>query len=103
MKYYRKRFPQSSYGLADAATRFMANMDYKTAHSALMDSEVLFKVYKSLLQISLKIVRVTTDKQTETGALEDREKPEPKGTKESEVIAMAIEADVTNEANKNSS
>lgn len=71
MRYYRKRYPNSSYGLADAATRFGVTMDYRTAHSALIDAEVLFKVFKSLslpLLGNQKIDRhVSKDKECEKG------------------------------------
>jgi hypothetical protein len=39
-------------------------MDYRSAHSALVDAEVLFKLYKNLLQMDTKSNRITTTSTT---------------------------------------
>eukprot|EP01126_Amoeba_proteus_P066070 TRINITY_DN9498_c0_g1_i4.p1 TRINITY_DN9498_c0_g1~~TRINITY_DN9498_c0_g1_i4.p1 ORF type:complete len:147 (-),score=31.84 TRINITY_DN9498_c0_g1_i4:77-517(-) len=42
-----------SYSLSDLAFKFNISLDYKSLHSALVDSEILCKIFRSLLKVSV--------------------------------------------------
>jgi len=45
--YYRKKYPRKAFSLNDAAVTYGLSIEYRTIHSALLDAEILGKVFIS--------------------------------------------------------
>jgi len=50
MQHYRQIYPSRGYGLNDLASHYNLTLDYRTAHSALCDAEILAKVFIEMLK-----------------------------------------------------